>query len=224
MKKVVLIALCLLFIGSMAFAQRPKTETFNGTISGIPGMQTSAPITFTVDNSTGACSFVSKGNGEAVEAFSWQGQIPAAKNYSLGQAGAVWSGQLTDWSDMTFASGISKGVMKAVVGGSNSAPISGMANYDGKSVRLTIRVPYQLPGQEVANIPFICTLDLTLGQTSNANPGINNANPGTNNTTVGTNDAFGDGFESLDNLSEEEYNEYIRSLNERLKNSDPDHK
>lgn len=195
MKKVVLTAFCLLLIGSMAFAQRPKTETFKGTISNIPGMQSSAPVTFTVDNTTGECSFVSNGNGDAVGHFTWTGMIPSAKMYSLGQAGAVWAGQLTNWSNMTIASGDSQSTMTAIVNGPNKAPIAGMVDSDGKSVRLTIRVPYQLHGQQ-ANIPFTCTLNLKAG--SNTDDLLNS-----------------DGFESLDDMTEEERNEYLRGLNER---------
>lgn len=208
MKKMTLTALCLLFIGSMAFAQRQKTDIFNGTINGIPGMETSAPVTFTVDNTTGECSFVSKGNGFAVGPFTWKGQIPAAKNYNLGQQGAVWAGQLTEYSDMTYAVGEGQGTLKAAISGNNNAPIAGM-NYDGKTITLTIRVPYEMHGQ-VAPIPFTCTLNLSPGQSANPDDD--------------SDDDFGGGFESLDSMSEEEYEEYIRSLNERTNKTEPDDK
>jgi len=209
MKKVVLTALCLLFIGSMAFAQRQKTDIFHGTISGIPGMQPAAPVTFSVDNTTGECSFVSKGNGSAVGPFTWKGQIPSAKNYSLGQPGAVWSGQLTECSNMTYDKGESRGTLKAALNDSNNAPIAGMTDLDGKSVSLTIRIPYVINGQ-LAPIPFICTLDVTPGQSANPDGNLE--------------DSFGEGFESLDNMSEEEYNEYIKALYERTNKSEPDRK
>ena len=205
-----LTALCLLFIGSMAFAQRQKTDIFNGTISGIPGMQSSAPVTFSVDNTTGECSFVSKGNGFAVGPFTWKGQIPSAKNYSLGQPGAVWAGQLTECSDMTYAKGEGQTTMKAAISRFNNAPIAGMTDPDGKSVSLTIRILYIMNDLTVAPIPFICTLNLTPGQSANPDDDIE--------------DNFGDGFESLDSMSEEEYEEYIRAIYERTNKTEPDNK
>lgn len=191
MKKTALITLCLLFISSLTFAQRQKTDTFNGTLTGIPGMQATVSITCTVDNTTGNCTFTSKGNGLNVDPFTWKGQIPAAKVQDLKQANAVWGGQLTMCSDMTCDNGGKKGVMTSKVSNTAKGTIAGMTAADGKSVNLTIRIPYVLPGKQQANIPFTCTFILNNDQDD---------------------DGFGDGFGSLDDMSDEEYDAYVTRL------------
>lgn len=193
MKKTLLTAFCLLIIGSTVFAQRQKTSIFNGSISGIPGMQPSAPITLTVDNTTGNCSFYSRGNGDAVGPFNWVGQIPAAKVQDLAQPGAVWSGRLTTWTNMTYAGG----TMRSADDSGGNAPISGMTEYDGKSANLTLRIPYRLPGRtDIVNIPFTCTLNVTAGQSAEQTLEV----------------PEGDGFGSINDMSDEDYNAYMINL------------
>lgn len=170
MKKI--LSLTFFLLCSIALlAQRPKTETFKGQVGNIPGPETSAPVTFTVDNTTGYCTFKSDGNGHNVDSFFWRGQIPTAVNQPLSNAGAVWTGQLTEWSDMTISerkSGSRTNTQTRLVSvkrsSANTAPIYGMTS-DGKSITLQIRIPYRMAEySDPVQITFSCTLDLSTGQ------------------------------------------------------------
>ena len=174
MKKILSLTFFLLCCIAL-LAQRPKTETFKGQVGNIPGPETSAPVTFTVDNTTGYCTFKSDGNGHNVDSFFWRGQIPTAVNQPLSNAGAVWTGQLTEWSDMTISerkSGSRTNTQTRLVSvkrsSANTAPIYGMTS-DGKSITLQIRIPYRMAGySDPVQITFSCTLDLSSGQKSPA--------------------------------------------------------
>ncbi|MBQ9660111.1 MAG: hypothetical protein IJV37_02445 [Bacteroidales bacterium] len=174
MKKILSLSLFLL-CSIVLLAQRPKTETFRGQVGNIPGPETSAPVTFTVDNTSGYCTFKSDGNGKNVGNFFWRGQIPAAVNQPLSNPGAVWTGQLAEWSDMTISerkngSRTNTQTRLRSVKQSNAAKASiyGMTS-DGKSITLQIRIPYLMDGySDPVQITFSCTLDLSSGQKSPA--------------------------------------------------------
>ena len=101
MKRLALLLAGLLLCGTALLAQRPARETFTGRVSCAMGSESSAPVSFTVDNTTGDFSFTSKGNGGRVGGFTWKGKMPSVKSQNLSASGAVWSFQLTDWSDFT---------------------------------------------------------------------------------------------------------------------------
>lgn len=173
MKKIALLLAGLLLCSTVLLAQRPKNETFNGRVSCAMGIESSAPVTFTVDNTTGDFTFSSKGNGGRVGSFTWKGKIPSAKNQNLSASGAVWTFQLTEWSDFTVGTqrkDPSSGKMiqetsrlKSVTRTSaTTAP--GMGTSDGKSITLNIRIPYIISGQsEDVPVTFTVTLDLSNG-------------------------------------------------------------
>lgn len=173
MKKILLLFASLLLSGMVLLAQRPKNETFTGRVSCAMGSESSAPVSFTVDNTTGDFSFTSKGNGGRVGSFTWKGKIPAAKNQNLAAAGAVWSLQLSEWSDFTVGTrrkDPSTGKMidetsrlRSVKRTSNTTA-SGFGTSDGSSITLNIRIPYMISGQnEAVPITFTVTLDLSKG-------------------------------------------------------------
>lgn len=173
MKRLALLLAGLLLCGTALLAQRPARETFTGRVSCAMGSESSAPVSFTVDNTTGDFSFTSKGNGGRVSSFTWKGKIPAAKNQNLAAAGAVWSLQLSEWSDFTVGTrrkDPSTGKMidetsrlRSVKRTSNTTA-SGFGTSDGSSITLNIRIPYMISGQnEAVPITFTVTLDLSKG-------------------------------------------------------------
>lgn len=82
----------------------------------------------------------------------------------------MWTGQLTSWSDITYRVEQNRTVRQERLTSTtratnNTAPIQGMT-YDGKSIKLEIRIPYRLPSQnDIVGVPFTVTLDLTSKQT-----------------------------------------------------------
>jgi len=172
MKKFTLLLSGLFACSALVFGQVQKAEIYNGTVSNIPGIESSAPVTFIVDNSTGDFRFLSDGNGHNVGPFKWSGKVPVRGG--LNKAGAVWGFQITNWSDMTIGNQVTKNNKKVTVQGtlkkatSGTGAVSGMT-YDGKKITLTIRIPYLMEGRtQAVPIPFNCTLDLTPGQSSKA--------------------------------------------------------
>lgn len=173
MKRLALLLAGLLLCGTALLAQRPARETFTGRVSCAMGSESSAPVSFTVDNTTGDFSFTSKGNGGRVGGFTWKGKMPSVKSQNLSASGAVWSFQLTDWSDFTVGTrekDPSTGKMvdktsrltKVQRSSVYNAPGSGIS--DGKSITLNIRIPYKISGQnEAVPITFTVTLDLSNG-------------------------------------------------------------
>ena len=173
MKRIALLLAGLLLCGTALLAQRPARETFTGRVSCAMGSESSAPVSFTVDNTTGDFSFTSKGNGGRVSGFTWKGKMPSVKSQNLSASGAVWSFQLTDWTDFTVgtrekdpATGKmvdkTSRLTKVQRSSANTAP--GFGTSDGKSITLNIRIPYKISGQnEAVPITFTVTLDLSNG-------------------------------------------------------------
>lgn len=186
MKRFALILCSFLFLAGTLSAQQRSTDVFNGTLNDIPGYEPSAPVTFTVNNSTGEFSLTSDGNGYHVDAFWFNGRIPVSRlqmksgdAYGLTIPGSPWSFELYSWSNMVVAgkktdtsskTSVSTSTMQAITRTSaDRATVAGQVAPDGKSVYLTIRVPYMVKGyEEPLAIPFHCTLDLTPGQRAKA--------------------------------------------------------
>ena len=154
-----------LFFGLALMAQRPATYTFKGTVSNIPGIQPSAPVTFTIDNTSGNFTFRSEGNGHEVGGFFWGGNMPSVKSQDVASAGANWSFQITQWSDMSVAAQdaktkrISSVTIRSAKG---QASGYGSSQDGGKTVTLQIRIPYDL-GNGAVSVPFTVTLQIGNG-------------------------------------------------------------
>lgn len=154
-----------LFFGLALMAQRPATYTFTGTVSNIPGIQPSAPVTFTIDNTSGNFTFRSQGNGHEVGGFFWGGNMPSVKSQDVASAGATWSFKLTQWSDMSVAAQNSKTkAISSVTIRSAKGQASGYGSSQdgGKTVTLQIRIPYDL-GNGAVSVPFTVTLQIGNG-------------------------------------------------------------
>lgn len=173
MKKIALLLAGLLLCSATLLAQRPARETFTGRVSCAMGSESSAPVTFTVDNTTGDFTFSSKGNGGRVGAFTWKGKMPSVKSQNLAASGAVWTFQLTEWSDFTVGtrekdSATGKMVDKTSrlkhVQRTSATTAPGMGTSDGKSITLNIRIPYEIDSQNGAvPVTFTVTLDVSNG-------------------------------------------------------------
>lgn len=167
MKKITMILTGLLLCCTALLAQRPATYVFKGSASGLPG---SAPVTCTINSTSGDLTISSDGNGANVDGFTWKGKLPSVRAQDITSAGAVWTGQLTSWSDITYRVEQNRTVRQERLTSTtratnNTAPIQGMT-YDGKSIKLEIRIPYRLPSQnDIVGVPFTVTLDLTSKQT-----------------------------------------------------------
>lgn len=166
MKKILSLSFFLL-CSIVLLAQRPANYVFKGSVSGLPG---SAPVTCTINSTSGDLTITSKGNGINFDGFTWKGKLPAVINQDITSPGAVWTGQLTSWTDITYRVEQNRTKREERLTSTtrnriNTAPIQGMT-YDGKSVKLEIRVPYLLKSvNDVVGIPFTVTLDLTGKQT-----------------------------------------------------------
>lgn len=166
MKKILSLSF-LLLCSIVLLAQRPANYVFKGSVSGLPG---SAPVTCTINSTSGDLTITSKGNGINFDGFTWKGKLPAVVNQDITSPGAVWTGQLTSWTDITYRveqnrTKREERLTSTTRNRTNTAPIQGMT-YDGKSVKLEIRVPYLLKSvNDVVGIPFTVTLDLTGKQT-----------------------------------------------------------
>lgn len=166
MKKILSLSFFLL-CSIVLLAQRPANYVFKGSVSGLPG---SAPVTCTINSTSGDLTITSKGNGINFDGFTWKGKLPAVVNQDITSPGAVWTGQLTSWTDITYRveqnrTKREERLTSTTRNRTNTAPIQGMT-YDGKSVKLEIRVPYLLKSvNDVVGIPFTVTLDLTGKQT-----------------------------------------------------------
>lgn len=166
MKKILSLSFFLL-CSIVLLAQRPANYVFKGSVSGLPG---SAPVTCTINSTSGDLTITSKGNGVNFDGFTWKGKLPAVVNQDITSPGAVWTGQLTSWTDITYRVEQNRTKREERLTSTtrnriNTAPIQGMT-YDGKSVKLEIRVPYLLKSvNDVVGIPFTVTLDLTGKQT-----------------------------------------------------------
>lgn len=166
MKKILSLSFFLL-CSIVLLAQRPANYVFKGSVSGLPG---SAPVTCTINSTSGDLTITSKGNGINFDGFTWKGKLPAVVNQDITSPGAVWTGQLTSWTDITYRVEQNRTKREERLTSTtrnriNTAPIQGMT-YDGKSVKLEIRVPYLLKSvNDVVGIPFTVTLDLTGKQT-----------------------------------------------------------
>ena len=180
MKKLIITLFGLLCVGAVLSAQQPARETFTGTLGNIPGIETSAPITFTVNNSTGSFSFESNGNGHHIGKIVFSGSVPVGRlqmrmggGVGLSAPGSPWGFELQYWSNITIAEKDGKNVKETTLvavphSNTNRAMVSGQVSSDGKSVQLTIRVPYKMDvkGETVtAQIPFTCTLNIPSGRT-----------------------------------------------------------
>ena len=166
MKKILSLAFFLL-CSIVLLAQRPANYVFKGSVSGLPGY---APVTCTINSTSGDLTITSKGDGINFDGFTWKGKLPAVVNQDITSPGAVWTGQLTSWTDITYRveqnrTKREERLTSTTRNRTNTAPIQGMT-YDGKSVKLEIRVPYLLKSvNDVVGIPFTVTLDLTGKQT-----------------------------------------------------------
>lgn len=166
MKKILSLSFFLL-CSIVLLAQRPANYVFKGSVSGLPGY---APVTCTINSTSGDLTITSKGDGINFDGFTWKGKLPAVVNQDITSPGAVWTGQLTSWTDITYRveqnrTKREERLTSTTRNRTNTAPIQGMT-YDGKSVKLEIRVPYLLKsGNDVVGIPFTVTLDLTGKQT-----------------------------------------------------------
>jgi len=166
MKKILSLSFFLL-CSIVLLAQRPANYVFKGSVSGLPGY---APVTCTINSTSGDLTITSKGNGINFDGFTWKGKLPAVVNQDITSPGAVWTGQLTSWTDITYRVEQNRTKREERLTSTtrnkiNTAPIQGMT-YDGKSVKLEIRVPYLLKSvNDVVGIPFTVTLDLTGKQT-----------------------------------------------------------
>lgn len=164
MKKIALLLAGLLLCGTALLAQRPAKETFTGRVSCAMGSESSAPVTFTVDNTTGDFTFSSKGNGGRVSAFTWKGKMPSVKSQNLAASGAVWTFQLTEWSDYTVGTDKNKTSRLKHVQRTSATTAPGMGTSDGKSITLNIRIPYEIDSQNGAvPVTFTVTLDVSNG-------------------------------------------------------------
>ena len=164
MKKIALLLAGLLLCGTALLAQRPAKETFTGRVSCAMGSESSAPVTFTVDNTTGDFTFSSKGNGGRVGAFTWKGKMPSVKSQNLAASGAVWTFQLTEWSDYTVGTDKNKTSRLKHVQRTSATTAPGMGTSDGKSITLNIRIPYIIEGQnDAVPVTFTVTLDVSNG-------------------------------------------------------------
>jgi len=166
MKKILSLTFFLL-CSIVLLAQRPANYVFKGSVSGLPGY---APVTCTINSTSGDLTITSKGDGINFDGFTWKGKLPAVVNQDITSPGAVWTGQLTSWTDITYRveqnrTKREERLTSTTRNRTNTAPIQGMT-YDGKSVKLEIRVPYLLKSvNDVVGIPFTVTLDLTGKQT-----------------------------------------------------------
>ncbi|MCR4824573.1 MAG: hypothetical protein K5849_04360 [Bacteroidales bacterium] len=166
MKKILSLSFFLL-CSIVLLAQRPANYVFKGSVSGLPGY---APVTCTINSTSGDLTITSKGNGINFDGFTWKGKLPAVVNQDITSPGAVWTGQLTSWTDITYRVEQNRTKREERLTSTtrnkiNTAPFQGMT-YDGKSVKLEIRVPYLLKSvNDVVGIPFTVTLDLTGKQT-----------------------------------------------------------
>lgn len=166
MKKILSLSFFLL-CSIVLLAQRPANYVFKGSVSGLPGY---APVTCTINSTSGDLTITSKGDGVNFDGFTWKGKLPAVVNQDITSPGAVWTGQLTSWTDITYRveqnrTKREERLTSTTRNRTNTAPIQGMT-YDGKSVKLEIRVPYLLKSvNDVVGIPFTVTLDLTGKQT-----------------------------------------------------------
>ena len=166
MKKILSLSFFLL-CSIVLLAQRPANYVFKGSVSGLPGY---APVTCTINSTSGDLTITSKGDGVNFDGFTWKGKLPAVVNQDITSPGAVWTGQLTSWTDITYRveqnrTKREERLTSTTRNRTNTAPIQGMT-YDGKSVKLEIRVPYILKSvNDVVGIPFTVTLDLTGKQT-----------------------------------------------------------
>lgn len=166
MKKILSLSFFLL-CSIVLLAQRPANYVFKGSVSGLPGY---APVTCTINSTSGDLTITSKGDGINFDGFTWKGKLPAVVNQDITSPGAVWTGQLTSWTDITYRveqnrTKREERLTSTTRNRTNTAPIQGMT-YDGKSVKLEIRVPYLLKSvNDVVGIPFTVTLDLTGKQT-----------------------------------------------------------
>lgn len=174
MKKITLILTGLLLCSMALLAQRPANYVFKGTASCWLGSDSTAPVTCTINTTSGNVTFKSDGNGRHVGPFTWKGKMPAVKNADITMPGIPWTFQLTEWSDMTIGTRervngkmVDKqerltSTRRAV---NNTAPVQGI-NYDGKEITLEIRIPYNIPGQnDAVGVNFTVKLDLTSKQT-----------------------------------------------------------
>lgn len=198
MKRLALLLAGLLLCGTALLAQRPARETFTGRVSCAMGSESSAPVSFTVDNTTGDFSFTSKGNGGRVGAFTWKGKMPSVKSQNLAANGAVWTFQLTEWSDFTVgtrekdrATGkmvdTTTRLKKVQRSGNTTAP--GFGTSDGNSITLNIRIPYQISSQnEAVPITFTVTLDLSNGYKGAISSAPSSTGGNTLRMPTGTND------------------------------------
>ena len=198
MKRIALLLAGLLLCSTALLAQRPKNETFTGRVSCAMGSESSAPVTFTVDNTTGDFSFTSKGNGGRVGAFTWKGKMPSVKSQNLAANGAVWTFQLTEWSDFTVgtrekdrATGkmvdTTTRLKKVQRSGNTTAP--GFGTSDGNSITLNIRIPYQISSQnEAVPITFTVTLDVSKGYKGPISSAPSSTGGNTLRMPTGTND------------------------------------
>lgn len=173
MKKIAFLLADLLLCSTALQAQRPKNETFTGRVSCAMGSESSAPVSFTVDNTTGDFSFTSKGNGGRVGSFTWKGKMPSVKSQNLAASGAVWTFQLTEWSDFTVGTRekdastgklVDKTARLKKVQRTSATTAPGFGTSDGKSITLNIRIPYRISDQnEAVPVTFTVTLDLSNG-------------------------------------------------------------
>lgn len=198
MKRIALLLAGLLLCSTALLAQRPARETFTGRVSCAMGSESSAPVTFTVDNTTGDFSFTSKGNGGRVGAFTWKGKMPSVKSQNLAANGAVWTFQLTEWSDFTVgtrekdrATGkmvdTTTRLKKVQRSGNTTAP--GFGTSDGNSITLNIRIPYQISSQnEAVPITFTVTLDVSKGYKGAISSAPSSTGGNTLRMPTGTND------------------------------------
>ena len=191
MKKITMILTGLLLCCTVLLAQRPATYVFKGSVSGLPGY---APVTCTINSTSGDLSITSDGNGSNVDGFTWKGKLPSVRAQDITSAGAVWTGQLTSWSDMTYRVEQNRTVRQERLTSTtratnNTAPIQGMT-YDGKSIKLEIRIPYRLQSlNDIVGVPFTVTLDLTSKQTGETHTTRSSDDyPGTVPMPTGTND------------------------------------
>lgn len=198
MKRIALLLAGLLLCSTALLAQRPARETFTGRVSCAMGSESSAPVSFTVDNTTGDFSFTSKGNGGRVGAFTWKGKMPSVKSQNLAANGAVWTFQLTEWSDFTVgtrekdrATGkmvdTTTRLKKVQRSGNTTAP--GFGTSDGNSITLNIRIPYQISSQnEAVPITFTVTLDVSKGYKGAISSAPSSTGGNTLRMPTGTND------------------------------------
>lgn len=198
MKRIVLTLAGLLLCSMALLAQRPANYVFKGTASCWLGSDSTAPVTCTINTTSGNVTFKSDGNGRHVGPFTWKGNMPAVKNADITMPGIPWAFQLTEWSDMTIGTRervngkmVDKqerltSTRRAV---NNTAPVQGI-NYDGKEITLEIRIPYNIPGQnDAVGVNFTVKLDLTSKQTGETHTTRSSDDyPGTVPMPTGTND------------------------------------